>query len=409
MRKGDYIYIIYRKWNFEPFKYALGTDNVKYIHEMDLEGKRDDSQKQLDGKEVESIIMGCRLLRNLNYEEARQKINYVADQWINLMNIERPKLVISVTVDNYILDVIARICEKNNIKYLGLVNSPIPGYSRLTTRGKLEQGLWGPARTEIMDFYRNRRKPSHYEEIKFKVKLKKRIVNYAREKYFKIKHLFGANDYHTIVNSNWGSIDKGYLNGSINVEVKEKYFIPLQFTPECTVDYWSPVYPNNDYEQFICDLISNNKSIRFVLKEHPSYMGYRKKSFIEWINKQENCEVISVMADNYDLISKCKAVCTLTGTVGIETVMTGGTLIILGDIPYYLDGCNSSIHILGNEFHPSDEIKERVVENISKSLIRGGLKFEKKIYGWRYNENLAIDLSKSLNKYIEIYNEENKS
>lgn len=379
----------------------MSDRNVRYILENSLEKKSEPQKNPFTKNETDKIINDCRVLRSLSNSVANERISNVIGNWEKIFAQNLPNFVFSVTVDNYILDIISRLCALSSVKYIGYVNSPIPGYSRFTVRGEFSSGHDGPNKEAIVDFYKKRKKPAHYIKQSKLSNLKQKTLMIARRFYFEFQYKLGKNDYHTLANYYWGRVNRGVLQGTIGVDVRGKYYIPLQYTPECTVDYWSPVEPNNDYEEFVKSIIVKNRNLKFVVKEHPAYIGNRKKDFIIWLNNQENCEILDSRMDNFDVVSLCEAVCTLTGTVAIETLMLGGNVVILGDIPYYLRNCVCTNNTLGKLYVSDESIRDTIASNLSNSLVRGGVKLSKHIIGWKYDRMLAEYFKGTINYVLK--------
>lgn len=401
------IIFITRKWNHDFFtKVSQGLDyESSFFREEALEHDCINTPMSFDQKEIKSIISGCRLLRNIPEETAVQRISRSYSNIFNFLNVKKPDYVISLTVDNYHLDIFHRVCINLNIEFIGLVNSLIPGYVRISANGEPNYSNQGPNLHYLSDFYASKLRPSHFEETSSYKKFFRNFKFLLRKVFFSYKYFLGDRTYHTLVNYLWhkrgevGSLSK--INS--NISKSDLIFLPLQCSPECTIDYWAPVQPNNDYEQFLKNIILSFADYNFLIKEHPYYDGQRIKNFDHFLTEMDNCNVASVGESTYELFKSVDYVATLTGTTAVEALLSDKKVWLLSNsIPYFfkdvtlLPGLKNTGHVI----EPTKTNKDKLMSNINKMLIPGAINLTKTLFNYTWSYNGLLNLTNSLKLYI---------
>lgn len=73
-----------------------------------------------------------------------------------------------------------------------------------------------------------------------------------------------------------------------------------------------------------------------LVKEHPSIftgkydVRYRNPQFYKDIVELKNVKLISIEADTFELIDEVEAIATITGTVGVQSLMRGTPVFLFG-------------------------------------------------------------------------------
>ena len=118
-----------------------------------------------------------------------------------------------------------------------------------------------------------------------------------------------------------------------NVTLPERYiFVPFQVDHDTQIILHSPWI--TDMEMLFETLQALPRHIRFVLKEHPSAIrdyGYLHASCPENV-------MFANSVDTQTLIENAEAVMTINSTVGIEGLLLGKKVIVLGNAFYAIDG-----------------------------------------------------------------------
>jgi hypothetical protein len=404
------ILFLTRPWNHAFFVKLSGqmTCEPWFLKENSLEKSGDDFYcSDLKENDIDEIIFCCRLLRILSRDEADLLIRVSYANAHKKLTSVKPDVVISLTVDNYHLDIFARICKKLNVKFLGLCNCPFPGFIRITERGEATISQLGPDARFINDFYESKKRPAHFIEAS-KTKVWLRGFNYwLRKVYYSMLSLFGDVSYHTQVNILWHKRGKVGVLRETRSSFDEKKIIallPLQYTPECTIDYWAPVAPSNSYEDFLQNLIRANKDVTFIVKEHPMYDGQRISDFDTFLTQAQNCEVVNTGVSTYELMNASDVSATITGTVALESIFSNKpTWLLTSTMPYYFDGCEvePGHNGIGHIVNPSEKNLKIVLANLRGMMLPGAISLKRRFlsYGW---DSQGLDfLAISLNTYIE--------
>jgi hypothetical protein len=302
--------------------------------------------------DAEDVRLRCRLLQNLPKSQGSRMIASAWQTISQILDRSNPHYVLSITVDSYVVDLLARACFMRNIKFIGISNCPLTGYALVTERGEHNR-VRDPSPDEVDvaiasilsdDFkpkYILGNKPysavAHFQRaLRYKAKefiywlmMRRDPLNYnlmslryAADR----KDLLGfsvARHFTKDARSRW-------QNSSL-----PKLYLPLHFVPEATVNYWTRNLDFIDYENALTEVVGIlNGRYAIAAKEHPAAMGTRTNDFYERLSKYNNLFFIHPDESSLELISQSDIVLTWTGTVGLEAALRGKTVIILGD-PYY--------------------------------------------------------------------------
>ena len=109
------------------------------------------------------------------------------------------------------------------------------------------------------------------------------------------------------------------------------FFLP--HLPEASTCSQSPrwVYPEAVVEQLAINAPSR---LKIVVKEHPRTYGRRGKAFFKPLQELPNVVACHPMMDNYRLVTGAEAVVAVTGTIGLEGLLLGKRVGVLGR-PFY--------------------------------------------------------------------------
>ena len=111
------------------------------------------------------------------------------------------------------------------------------------------------------------------------------------------------------------------------------FYLPLHYTPEVTDMFYGSEYSH--HEGFVMNLAKRLPSdCCLYVKDHTSMVGLRTLSFYSRLKKQYNIEMINPNVSTFDLLGKCEAVVTVTGTAGWEGYLMNKPVVVLGDVFY---------------------------------------------------------------------------
>ena len=309
---------------------------------------------------IDEIIARCRYLRNIDKKIAFKLVNAAIISIESIFEDKKPKFFIGIPIDNYILNIINLVCMRRNVKRIFPVGSFLPNLTRWTYQGEWIQ-VRTPSQEEIKYYY------DKINEKKFApLTLKKhrgilKLVGlYLRErvKWLLFETLkFVMNDkysfhYNTVYPSK-GCITVRSIKNILSYKYFEskqlidskllsddfKIYLPLQFSPETTIDYYIDDYRFSDYYRLISDFIigAPENSIIFI-KEHPDLYGYRDLELYELTRSFANVFLCPVDMKTDEFITKCDLVAvTGAGSTGAEAAAKGKNVLSLGGAFYATD------------------------------------------------------------------------
>jgi hypothetical protein len=404
----DNILVYARPWNSDQFEDLSNliwpSSEKKYIsehRETDTSGYFDLFYKNMEFQsnelefsdisflsivQVQDVIARCRLLRSLDQSVALKMLNSTGLAMLEIFDECKPSYVLSVTVDSYIIHLLSIISESRGIRFIGLVPTFINGYFRVTTCGAkdIERFVSNEELNEVKHslldiaykpswlvsnkrdinkkanrmWFRNLIKPiwflllSHYKRDSFNAHyMTSRIIS---QRYWSLfpRRYSGLNSIARITTE----LDK---------TSKPALFLPLQMSPEATIDYWSSDTSWTDYEYKVLDVIAkNSEEAIFLIKEHPNVLGLRSQNFYKKLGDLENVVLASPEVPSNEILDISDAVVVCTGTVGFEALLRG-KVVFSDSSPFYAGPDN---------FRPCDAISEfcsaPLDQNNSDSLVR---------------------------------------
>ena len=85
---------------------------------------------------VEQVWLRCRLLNKLPKTLALRMIACAWQAINEILDEVAPQYVLSMTIDSYVMDLLSRAANLRGIRFIGVSNCPIPGYSLVSERGE---------------------------------------------------------------------------------------------------------------------------------------------------------------------------------------------------------------------------------------------------------------------------------
>ena len=410
MKNSENILVYVRPWNVKQFNHLAyeiwPNNNQLHLSEhkhIDKVGFSSLFYKNLSKKDLEDpivffekndivdIIKRCRLLRSLPYSTAKR---YLTSAHLSIKEIVQkynPSAAISVTTDSYIIHLLYLNCRKYNIPFIGLVPSFVNDHFRITAlgeRNRVRDVSIEEAEGTINILLEKNYKPSFVtSEKKIQIKAYKNwIKNLVKPLWFQVLRIV-YNDIHNyhykttqiISQRYWSLLPAAYKGFGLTdlEEMKNKLqkkiiYIPLQMSPEATIDYWSYDTSWIDYEDRILQILKDEKLSElyfFVVKEHPNILGYRRPSFYKKLSSQENCMLISVNVSSNELLDFCDSTIICTGTVGFEAHLRG-VPVFSDSNPWHLriDDVNNIASLYKNEISKQFQDERSLLES-SKYLL----------------------------------------
>ncbi|MDC1422798.1 capsular biosynthesis protein [Gammaproteobacteria bacterium] len=305
----------------------------------------------LNDDEIVDMILRCRLLRHLPSAEARLLVLACESAVEEVFDSHRPGAMLSITTDSYIQHMFVLACRRWGIPFIGLVPSFINGHFRITAMG--ERVALRKVSEEQVDAVALKLLNSEYKPA-FLVKSSKEIRTNARKlwlrnllkpPYFALKRRVSGDplNYHSwstevVAQQYWSWRMQDYsgrvINRTTNIKIETQgrplIFLPLQMSPEATVDYWSQDTRWINYEARVLELLRTYAHSHFFLvKEHPNLLGFRSRDFYARLENVSNAVMISPGVSSNALLELSDGVLAATGTVGFEAALRG--------VPVYSD------------------------------------------------------------------------
>lgn len=125
---------------------------------------------------------------------------------------------------------------------------------------------------------------------------------------------------------------------SRNIRSERPYvYFPLHVQPEFTTEVRAPFFTN---QIALIESISKSLPVGYELfvKEHPGMKGERALSDYRALNKMFNVRLLSPSVDSHDLIRRCAAVLTITGSSAWEAILYEKPVIAFGPLYYGFSG-----------------------------------------------------------------------
>lgn len=298
------------------------------------------------------IIDRCRLLRAIPKEKAILHLYSMREAIRVVLDSVKPDVVLSETIDSYIMDVLYFECKKRDLQFVGLVTVFLNGYFRISSRGEYNL-VRTPTDEEILDTLHLLEAKDYLPNFVKKDKdnpsrviLIKWIRNLVKIPYFSVKR-FTSGDYYNyhywqsvIVAKDWAHVFPRFEIGDENWKSvientsKKVIYVPLQMIPEATVDYWCDSVDVIDYEKCLLEFISAHVGLHFLIKEHPNVIGYRNPRLYKALSALPNVTVCPTQVNSNSLFDYYAAVLVWTGTVGFESALRGKPVLSFSH-PYY--------------------------------------------------------------------------
>lgn len=302
------------------------------------------------------IILRCRVLRSIDRELALKMIGGMTQAIEQAFEKLCPSLVLTFTIDRYVMDVMERVARRRGIDFLEMTTSIIPDHVMLMRRGR-PVWLREPSRDDIdaavgllckEDFA-----PAYVNDAKrfSKVKFWRVFGYYAlrgaffnvwrfikRDRYNchyldalkRLKHKVRLRDMAVL-----SLLDHGWNKRLAEAPRERRVFLGLQLFPEASMDYWlksQGMLAHDDVVVRYCAVLGRAGYLIFV-KDHPLQFGFRQRELFERLAKMPFVVLVPYDVPANLLIGKCGVSVTFTGTIGFQSALAG--LCSVATEPYY--------------------------------------------------------------------------
>jgi hypothetical protein len=319
-------------------------------------------------------IRRCRILRSLQPDEASRHVWALRAAVSELLDRYRPLLVVSETTDSFVIDVLQQESAARGIEFVGLAQSFVNGYVRVTARGE-HRALREPGTAEVdsvLTLLRERTYQPGFVKAGPSAGLKRWARNVLRFPYFVLRRRLSGEPYNS---DYWAGeiVSRRLLHPIPRVALGDEQwastvrrqalpvvYVPLQQDPEATIDYWCDNERALNYEQMIVEVIDRHAgSLHFLVKEHPNVIGFRHPGLYKKLERRSNVTICPTGARSNSVLEEVDAVMVWTGSVGFEAALRGLPVLTVCT-PYYAVG--SGFFRIDQARHP-DEVRRFVDQN----------------------------------------------
>jgi hypothetical protein len=292
-------------------------------------------------------------------------LNYLVNMLTYLhsfLSRTKPDLIYSYAVAGAFTLSIAELCAKLEIKFLKLTHSRIENKVVIDSSPRDEMDFvkrqfqlpisqFSPESisdaNDYLKRFREKQQQPDYQVLQNNIYLEKTKLKYSLKlfaKYVKGNVNRSNEFFHTsyLANIKYESkIVKGIREfwnkkpfiSSDDLLKKSFLFYTLHVDPEASTMVISP-YQTNQFA--VIEAISKSKAITdiLVVKEHLTMIGRRPKGFYEAINALPGVYMVDPTEPSFKFINASKAVITLTGTSGLESIFLRKPTVFLGSFIY---------------------------------------------------------------------------
>lgn len=360
--------------------------------------------------DLDDVVRRCRYLRSLNFDDSILKVKSMFLAVDRMIEMENPDYIFGMVMDSYVLDICDRLMRVRGRQYVGFLNNMLNGYSRLTSRGELiknklpEKELVNKKICELKSKYYvpNMQKDFMWKTSPFSMFFTKYCKEKVKIVYYCIKKIIDKdpdNFYSNTVSSkhcmSCRSVsqlffrrfqDNNYQKFIDKSKEGKKtvVYLPLQFYPECSIDYWGTSKDMSDFYGTV-DILLQNKydKIIFLVKEHPSAYGLRKTEFYEKFKTNNSFSLVPFDVSSNEIIDMADVVLTWTGSVGVESIIRNKPLVTFGEAYYKIDNTFREINNFEGLLEIEDTLLQaaesgldentafKVIENLLHGLVQG--------------------------------------
>ncbi|MEZ8103068.1 capsular polysaccharide export protein, LipB/KpsS family [Vibrio bivalvicida] len=379
----------------------------------------------------DDIIVRCRLLRSISKNDALLHLNAMKNAIIDVFDRYGPDIVLSETIDSYIMDLLYFECKARGVPFVGLVTVFVNGYFRVSARGEYNfiRDVSDEEVEKVLKLLEDQTYLPGFVQ-KDKVGTTRKIItkwirNLIKIPYFSLKRIMSGDffNYHywqsVITSKEWAHLFPRFeigdreWKGKIKLVDSKVIYIPLQMIPEATVDYWCESSDIINYDQVLVDFIDSHKELHFLIKEHPNVIGYRNPKLYNILESKENVTICPTQTPSNLLIDYYDAAMVWTGSVGFEVALRSKPVLSLSPTYYFPDerfykkisistDSQEIVDYIDDYSELSNGDKNELVRHLLSGLDRGQLRVDGT---WDENKDDDLEqmkvLSASLAKYIK--------
>jgi len=328
-----------------------------YAHLAAAKGAQDAAPRHLGAADMDDIILRCRLLRALPAAQARRSVIAMEAAVEDVLEAQAPQAMLSLMIDSYVMHLFDHACRRRGIPFVGIVPTFINGYFRITATGEYNLSRDvddAEVATRMQALLQTAYKPEFLAQTDAALIRNARrlwLRNLPKPEWFALRGLLARDrqNYHyrasAIVARHFRSWRLQTYTGArpqtradlpATLRDRPQIYLPLQMSPEATIDYWSTDTSWIDYENRVVAIMQAHRDTRsFLVKEHPNLLGFRRPGFYARLRAQPNCVLIAPQVPSNHVVDLSDATIVCTGSAGFEAVLRGVPVYSDSD-PYYL-------------------------------------------------------------------------
>ena len=299
------------------------------------------------------ILRRSFFLRSLQADEARRWSGHMARCIDEAVERVQPDAMIGISGDSYVTDLLCRACRARQAPFLGLIPSPVPGYTRVT--GKGEVPLFRDVAAEEIDAALGQLRKPEFRPPDLSAWLQRygklfRLNRAIREKpkrwVFPVVGWWKGDPY----NYHYRASALGRVSilsqaifadrffdarwrETLDADPRPRLYLPLPVYPESTTDYHVTPLEMLDFEGLlhsVLRLADADQGFRVIVKEHPGMLGARPPGFYRTLQPYRSVTLVSGDVSSNEVLAASHVVLTWTGTVGLEALARGIPVVTLG-------------------------------------------------------------------------------
>lgn len=336
------------------------------------------AQAAFSEDELEDIVRRCRTLRCLDRGLATRMIGAMHTAVSRLFDREAPELVVTFTMDRYVMDVIDRIARWRGADFVEMTTSIFAKEVLFLRRGRLIP-LRAPQDEEVAD------KTDAILDSTFAPAYVQGTRRYGLAQFYKTVARFELRGavFNLLRHLKRDPLNLHYLDARKNLDHKVRWsdvrvlrlldeawqrklqatarenrvFLGLQLFPEASMDYWLRDPAMLDHDRAIlryCDVLGESGFQVFV-KDHPLQFGFRQRELMEELHRRPFVTLMPYEVPANPMIAECPVSVTLTGTIGFQAAVAGNCSVVTE--PYYADEAHY-LHV--RRFDEIDGVAERI-------------------------------------------------
>lgn len=315
----------------------------------------------LGSEACQEVIARCRFLKTLDSGLALGMIGAMWKVLDDVVERERPDVVLSCVVDRYLLDVLDRVLARRGIKYVGLAVSPTPDQVMFMAKGeylpvrepsdeevdrtieRIVAPTFRPAYLPLRPRYDFRHFVRIYAHFTLRWLAFEALRRWERNPLdFRYRSACSIAPGYRVRVEDWAvmrHLDQAWETKLQAVAHDRRVFLALSVTPEAAISYWIQHLDLIDedvvFERTVQVLAAAGYHI--FVKDHPSQFAFRKRELVERLAEIPGVTFVPYDVTAKTLIDRCKTTLTLTGTVGFEAMMAGRCAVVAASAYYVAD------------------------------------------------------------------------